>query len=121
MRGYERTGDSISIFYCPMRRRANCKSELRLTVAAAYIVLDQNNPHDSDSHSEETPHRLRIAVANHIQAIVDAYMKISSKQIRRAIARSGEDLGVQDGYRFKRAVKKARSEVMKSAYPIGCG
>ena len=120
-RSYEKKGGSISIFYCPMRHRANCKSELRLTVAAEFIVLDQNNAHDTDSHSEETPHRLSVAVADRIQSIVDADMRISSTQIRRAIARGGEDIGVQDGFRFKRAVKKARSEVMLSASPIGSG
>ena len=60
-------------------------------------------------------------MADRIQSIVDADMRISSTQIRRAIARGGEDIGVQDGFRFKRAVKKARSEVMLSASPIGFG
>ncbi len=94
---------------------------MRLTVASQYVTLEQNIPYESDSHRVETPHCLSVAVPDRTQSIVDADMKISSTPIRRAIARGGEELGVQDAWRVKRAVKNARSQVMMSASPIGSG
>jgi hypothetical protein len=120
-RSYETRGTRTSIFYCPMRIRAHCKSELRLTISAHIVTLEQSIPHESDSHSEETTHRLSLAVEGRIRSIVGADMKISSTQVRRAVARGGEELSHHDAFRVKRAVKKVRAEVMQSSSPIGSG
>jgi len=46
---------------------------------------------------------------------------MSSTQVRRAIARTGEEIDVRDAHKIKRAVKKARTDVMSSSSPIGSG
>ena len=116
-----KTSEHVIVFYCPMRSRAHCRSEVRLTVTSEFVRLEQAYPHGEDSHRVETPHRLPVAVQDRIQSIVTADMKISSTQIRRSIARDGQDVAVSDKYRFDRALKKARTQVMKSASAIGSG
>jgi len=122
-RSYESSGSAFrtSVFYCPMRSRATCKSELRLIFSSNYVALEQSCPHEADSHSVETPHRLSVGCEGRIHSIVGADMKMSVTEVRRSAARSGEDVTLAHHRKVKRAVKRAREHVMHSSSPIGTG
>jgi hypothetical protein len=105
-----------------MRKRAYCESELRLTVSDTSVILEESIPHDSDSHKEQTKHRLSLEVVDNIHDCIQTDMKMSATQVQRTVARYVEDdIGVASQQKIRRIVKSAKAQVMQESSVLGCG
>ena len=118
-RSYDRKDFTVSIFACPMSKRANCRSELRLSVGNEVVILEVNAPQDLNSHKEQTQHRLSLEAQHKIRECVAVDASMTASAIGRVISRNSEQVDVRNHQRVKRMVKNARSDVMLEASPLG--
>ena len=77
-------------------------------------MLEENNPHESGSHAEQTKSRLSVEVSAKIRELVTSDMRMSVTAVRRVVARSFQDVDVTQAWRVRRLVRAARSEAMQS-------
>ena len=80
-------------------------------------MLEENNPHESGSHAEQTKTRLSVEVSSQIRELVTSDMRMSVTAVRRVVARDFHDVDVTQTWRVWRLVRAAR----RSASPIGQG
>ncbi len=104
-----------------MSKRSNCRSKLQLSVGNEVVILEVNVPHDSNSHKEQTQHRLSLEAQHEIRECEAVDVSMTSTAIRRVISRNSEEVDVRNHQRVWRMVKNARSDVMLEASPLGKG